>query len=52
MESQRKEKALKDGMKWEDYDEENLIKLCEEYSEFIKVLDATDKQKYFTNFIR
>lgn len=26
------------GQLWQEADEENLIKLCEEYSEFMKVL--------------
>ena len=44
----RKEK----GGNWEAHDEENLLKLCEEYNEFLKVLNSTDKNKYFSEFIR
>ena len=44
----RKEK----GENWHPHDEENLLKLCEEYNEFLKVLNSTDKNKYFSEFIR
>ena len=37
---------------WEAHDEENLVKLCEEYSEFMKELESTDKNTYFSSFIR
>lgn len=29
-----------------------MIKLCEEYSEFMKGLESEDKVKYFSKFIR
>lgn len=37
---------------WQAYDEENLLKLSEEYNEFIKELESTDKSTYFSEFIR
>jgi adenylate/nucleoside-diphosphate kinase len=37
---------------WESHDEENLLKLCEEYSQFMKELETTEKTQYFSNFIR
>ncbi len=40
------------GELWQEADEENLIKLCEEYSEFMKALEQEDKLKHFSKFIR
>ena len=40
------------GELWQEADEENLIKLCEEYSEFMNALEQEDKVKHFSKFIR
>jgi adenylate/nucleoside-diphosphate kinase len=37
---------------WESYEEENLLKLCEEYHQFLNEVNAVDKNKYFSQFIR
>ncbi len=48
----REELERKSKGNWESHDQENLLKLCEEYSEFMKELEGTDKTQYFSNFIR
>ena len=38
----------KEGDGWQAYDEENLLKLCEEYNDFLNILQKTEKNKYFS----
>lgn len=47
-EYERKEKM---GEGWTSWDQENLLKLSEEYHEFMKDLSASDKATYFSEFI-
>jgi adenylate/nucleoside-diphosphate kinase len=39
-------------VEWNDWDSENLLKLNEQFNEFLTELTSTDKQKYFSKFIR